>query len=190
MNDKIKFLIGQKKRYLNEIASRISDFKLNGKDLGVFVEIEEDGHLRTPRNFEDEHVVLSSEEYDKLSKKDKKKYDKEYHESTRYLISCFNECNKKYIDMFEQLELSEKIDVLQFEINALQVDETRAKAYYSTLSRKSIEEKQSKFDVKKKLSDVQIEEISQEITQINYLQDQLKLKQTMLVELKKQYDAE
>ena len=187
MNDKIKFLIGQKKRYLNEIASRIADFKLNGKDLGVFVAIEEDGHLRTPRNFEDEHIVLSSEEYDKLSKKDKKKYDKEYHESTRYLVACFNECNKKYIDMFEQLELSEKIDVLQFEINALQIDEIRAKAYYTTLSRKTIEQKQANFDSKKKLTDEQIDEISQEITQIKYLQDQLKIKQDAISELKKEY---
>ena len=183
MNDRIKFVTGQKKRFLNEISARIAKFKLQGKDLGVFVTIEEDGHLRLPRDFVDEYVNLTSEQYEKLSKKEKAKYDKQYNESTRYLIVCYNNCNKKYLDLFDALDTQEKLDLLRAEINGLAADQARANGFLAVLSRESAERKQKELGIRGKLDDNQVEEFNQEVAQINYIQQALKFKQAQFEKL-------
>ena len=183
MNERIKFVAGQKKRFLNEICARIAKFKLQGKDLGVFVTIEDDGHLRLPRDFVDEYVNLTSEQYEALSKKEKAKYDKQYNESTRYLIVCYNNCNKKYLDLVEKLDVDEKISLLKFELNNLLNDQARAKGFMGALSRETAEKKQKELGIKGKLSDEQVEEVNQEIAQIKYIEQELKYKKAQLEKL-------
>ena len=183
MSERIKFVSGQKKRFLNEIAARIAKFKLQGKDLGVFVTIEDDGHLRLPRDFVDEYVNLTSEQYEKLSKKEKAKYDKQYNESTRYLIVCYNDCNKKYLELVDELDADAKLALLKNEVSNLVNDEIRAKGFMSVLSRETAEKKQKELGIKGKLSDEQVEEVNQEVAQINYIQDALKYKKAQLEKL-------
>lgn len=180
MDERIKFVIGQKKRYLNEITSRIANFKLAGKDLGIFVSIKPDGNLLTPRNFVDEQAEISKEDYAKLSKKEKKEYDSQYLSSTKCLIENYNLANKKYAQLFEGLSTEEKIDVLQTEIHDLQIEYTRACAYQNTLAKQSREKKQAELGAKadNQLSDDQIAEVNQEVSQIKYIETELKNKTT------------
>lgn len=185
MNERIKFVSVQKKRFLNEISARIAKFKLQGKDLGVFVTIEDDGHLRLPRDFVDECVNLTSEQYEALSKKEKAKYDKQYAESTRYLIVCYNNANKKYLDLVEKLDFNEKENLLRLEIKNLSNDCARAKAYFDILSRETAENKQKEYGIKGKLIDEQIEEFNQEISQFKYIEQALKFKKAKLANIQK-----
>ena len=71
MNERLRFVIGQKRRILNEITSRLAKFKLDGKNDGVFVELKNDGSLDIPKNFIDEDMPILRDEYTKLSKKEK-----------------------------------------------------------------------------------------------------------------------
>src|SRR5574344_482738 len=146
MDDRIKFVIGQKKRMLNEISSRIAKFKLDGKDLGDFVNVKQDGSLFVPKEFADEDMPVLQNEYSKLSKKEKKVYDDHYHQSTTYLIQCYNESNKKYKDLFDTLDVYDKLDVLNFQTNDLQTEQKRANSYLATLSRQSEERKQNELN--------------------------------------------
>lgn len=187
MNERIKFVIGQKKRYLNEISSRIANFKLQGKDLGVFVSIKPDGNLLTPRDFVDEQIQISKEDYAKLSKKQKKQIDDQYLSSTKCLIDSFNLANKKYAQIFDALSNAEKIEVLQTEINSLQVDYTRASAYQNTLAKQSQEKIQAKLGAEdNQLTEEQIVEVNQEVCQIKYIEAELKNKTLQLEKLKAQ----
>ena len=75
MEDRIKFIFGQKKRLLNEITTKTAQYKLEGKNLGIYLTLEEDGHLKTPRDFDDAILPNLEVEYAKLTKKEKKAYD-------------------------------------------------------------------------------------------------------------------
>lgn len=183
MNERISFVTAQKKRFLNEITSRIAKFKLQGKDLGVFVTIEDDGHLRLPRDFVDEFVNLTSEQYEQLSKKEKAKYDNQYSKSTRYLIVCYNNYNKKYLELFENLDKEAKIELLKAEISTLLIDEVRANGYLNALTREGAEKKHAELGFKGKLSDEQVEEYNQEVSQVKYISQELKNKQNQLEKL-------
>ena len=182
MNERIRFVIAQKKRYLNEISSRIAKFKLEGKDLGVYVTVKADGNLSTPRDFVDECEVLTSAEQEKLTKKERAKYEEKYAKSTRYLIVCYNDCNKKFESMFAELSKQERADVLKYEVNALQGEDARAKAYCNALTREWVEKKQKELGFKGQLSDEQVKEYVEEVSQTNYMKDQLKFKQNALAE--------
>ena len=184
MEDRIKFIVGQKKRLLNELTTKTANYKLEGKNLGVFLVIESDGHIRTPREFDDVALPTLSEEYEKLTKKEKNAYDKKYCQSATYLIKNYNEANKKYQDIFQELDVFGKIDLLKEEINNLQLEQKRANIYFSTLARQSDERKMAELGAKKKLTDEQIVEVNQEITQINYINQSLDAKTKLLEELK------
>ena len=184
MNERIKFIVGQKKRLLNEISSRVSSFKLKGENLGVFLTIESDGHLKKPRDFEDLDLPVLSTEYAKLSAKEKKAYDKKYYASVSFLIDNFNEANKKYNEIFNEFDVYDKMDLLKEEISALKLEEKRAGIYLSTLEKYDEEKIREKLGSKKKLSEQQILEVNQEVTQINYIQASLALKTAQLEELK------
>jgi len=184
MNERVKFIDGQKRRLLNEITSRVSNFKLAGKNLGVYLTIEEDGHIRVPRDFVDFELPVLSTEYSKLSAKEKRAYDKKYYQSASYLIDNYNEANKKYIAIYDELDIYEKMDLLKEEINLLKSDEKRANIYLSTLSKQSEEKMRDKLGSKKKLTEKQLLEINEEITQIKYIQASLNFKNSMLEDLK------
>ena len=184
MNERISFIEGQKKRLLNQISSKVAEFKLAGKNLGVFLTIEEDGHLRKPRDFEDIGLPVLSTEYSKLTKKEKHAYDKKYFKSVSFLIDCYNEANKKYLSAFEELDVYEQIDVLQAQIKALQLEEKRADIYTATLLKQDREKLSDKLDSKKVLSMNKIIEINEEVSQINYIKASLALKQSSLEKLK------
>lgn len=185
MEERLKFVIGQKKRYLNKISEKMTEFKLKGKNLGVCLTIENDGHLRTPRDFVDLDLPVLTTEYAKLSKKEKRAYDEIYATSTTCLIENFNEANKRYNTLFEELDVYDKMDCLKEEINNLFIDQKRANAYFATVGRQSEEKMQSKFDTNKKLSESELLEINEEVTQIKYLSKQIELKQNLLAELRK-----
>ena len=184
MNERLEFVVGQKKRLLNQLSSRLSDYKIEGKNLGIFLTIEEDGHLRVPRDFVDPELPVLDVEYAKLTKKEKTAYDKIYYQSISFLIDSYNEANKKYNDIFEEFDVYEKMDTLNQEIRDLEQEEKRANLYLNTLAKQSEERQQAKFESKKKLSEQQLLEANQEITQINYIQESLKNKTKLLQEIK------
>lgn len=184
MNERIKFIEGQKKRLLNQISSKLADFKTNGKNLGVFLTIEEDGHLKKPRDFEDIDLPVISTEYAKLSAKEKRSYDKKYYQSVSFIIENYNEANKKYNSIFEELDVYEKMDMLKEEISALKLEEKRADIYLATLAKQSEEKMREKLGSKKKLTEQQILEVNEEITQVNYIKASLNLKSNLLDKLK------
>ena len=126
MEERIKFIVGQKKRYLNQIASKMADFKLKGKNLGIFFAIEKDGHIRVSRNFEDFDLPEIDKDYSKLTKAEKKAYDKYYLSSVTYLVNCYNEANKKYNSIFEGMNNADKQNLLREEINALNLEYKKA----------------------------------------------------------------
>lgn len=184
MEETIKFIVGQKKRYLNLISSKLANQKLHKKNLGIFLTIEKDGHLRMPRDFFDAELPTLEEDYSKLSKKQKDAYDKIYYASLTYLVQCFNDANKKYNTIFETLDVYDKIDVLKEELNTLLVEQKRANVYLATLERQSKEKTASKFENGDRLTNQQIVESNQEITQIKYIDMQIELKQALLEELR------
>lgn len=184
MNERLNFIEGQKKRLLNQITTKVADFKLKGEDLGVFLTVEEDGHIRVPRDFIDLDLPVLSTEYSKLTAKEKRAYDKKYHASVSFVIDSYNEANKKYNAIFEELDVYEKMDDLKESINALKSEEKRADIYLSTLAKQSEEKMREKLGSKKKLSEAQILEVNQEITQVNYIKASLNLKTSALEKLK------
>ena len=184
MNERLKFVVGQKKRLLNQISSRISNFKIEDKNVGIFLSIEEDGHLRVPRDFVDPELPTLLAEYGKLTKKEKQAYDKKYFASTSFLIDSYNEANKKYNSIFEEFDVYEKIDTLNEEIRELEAEQKRANLYLNTLARQSKQKQQAKFDSKTKLSEKVILEVNQEITQIAYIEAGIRIKTKLLNELK------
>lgn len=184
MDARLKFVVGQKKRTLNEISSRVAGFKQNGKNLGVFLTLENDGHLRTPREFVDEDMPVLSKEYNKLTKKEKEVYNKHYLKTTTYLIETYNDANKKYTSIFESLDVYEKLDELKEELNDLSLEQKRANIYFASLIKQSEDKKQKKFENYKKLTTEQLVEINQEITQIKYIEKQIELKTKLMEELK------
>ena len=184
MEERIKFIVGQKKRYLNQIASKFADQKLHKKNLGVFLTIEKDGHIRTPREFIDAELPTLDVGHAKLSKKEKAVYDKIYYASLTYLVDCFNEANKKYNAIFDSLDVYDKMELLKEEVNTLLVEQKRANAYFAALDRQSREKTLSKFENGDRLTEQQLMESNQEITQIKYIDAQLTLKQTLLEELR------
>lgn len=184
MEERIKFIVGQKKRYLNQIASKMADYKLKGKNLGIFLTIEKDGHIRTPRDFEDYDLPKIDKDYSKLAKAEKKQYDKYYLVSLTYLVNCYNEANKKYNTIFEDMEDSEKAMLLKEEINMLSLEQKKAEIYLTTLSKQDKEKQQSKLG-KKNLTKAQILEVNEEITQVKYIENELANKTELYNELQK-----
>lgn len=184
MDERLKFVVGQKKRTLNEITARIAKFKQEGKNLGVFLTLEDDGHLRTPRDFVDKDMPVMAKEYSKLTAREKKIYDSHYVKSTTYLIATYNEANKKYNEIFETLDVYDKLDELKEELNALNIEYKRANIYLATLPKQSEERMEKKFENYKKLTDEQLTEINDEITQIKYLEKSINLKTKLYNELK------
>jgi hypothetical protein len=184
MNERLKFIEGQKKRLLNQISSKVAEFKMNGKNLGVFLTIEEDGHLKKPRDFEDLDLPVLNTEFSKLTTKEKRAYDKKYYSSVSFVIDSYNEANKKYNAIFEELDVYEKMDTIKEEISALKLEEKRADIYLATLSKQSEEKLCEKLGSKKKLTEQQILEVNEEITQVNYIKASLNLKTSLLNNLK------
>ncbi len=186
MNERLRFVIGQKRRILNEITSRLAKFKLDGKNGGVFVTLKNDGSLDIPKDFIDEDMPILRDEYTKLSKKEKQVYDDHYHQSTTYLISNFNEANKKYKSLFNALDVYDKIDTLKEELNNLVAEQRRANIYFATLNRQSEEKRQNELNKNgtTPLTDKQILEINQEITQIKYIDKAIEIKSKLMQELK------
>lgn len=182
MEERIKFIVGQKKRYLNQIASKMADYKLRGKNLGIFLTLEKDGHIRTPRDFEDFDLPNIDKDYSKLNKQEKKEYDKYYLVSLTYLVNCYNEANKKYNGIFENLNEDEKRNLLKEEINMLALDQKKAEIYLTTLSKQDKEKQQSKLG-KKNLTKAQILEVNEEITQVKYIENELAIKTELYNEL-------
>lgn len=180
MEDRLAFVIGQKKRLLNEIVSRMANFKANGKNLGVQFTLLDDGSLQAPKNFENEIMPIQRAEYNRLTKAEKKVYDEHFCQSTAYLIQAYNEANDKYNAIFEQLDVHDKIDVLNREVKELSIDEARANAYLASLSKRSAESRLNQLDPNVQLSDEQVLEINEEITQINYIKTALKTKDKQL----------
>lgn len=184
MEERIKFIVGQKKRYLNQITSKMADYKLRGKNLGIFLTLEKDGHIRTPRDFEDFDLPNIDKDYSKLNKQEKKEYDKYYLVSLTYLVNCYNEANKKYNGIFENLNEDEKRNLLKEEINMLALDQKKAEIYLTTLSKQDKEKQQSKLG-KKNLTKAQILEVNEEITQVKYIENELAIKTELYNELQK-----
>ena len=184
MNERISFIEGQKKRLLNQISSKVAEFKLAGKNLGVFLTIEEDGHIRKPRDIEDVDLPVLGVDYSKLTKKEKTAYDKKYFASVSFLIDNYNEANRKYNELFDELDVYEKMDLLQSQIKALQIEEKRADIYTATLLKQSEEKLSDKLDSNKVLSMDKLVEINKEVSQINYIKASLALKQSSLEKLK------
>ena len=184
MNERLNFVVGQKKRLLNQISSRISNFKVEGKNLGVTLSVEEDGHLRVPRDFVDPELPVSEMEYAKLGKKEKQAYDKKYYASVSFLIDSYNEANKKYNAIFEEFDVYEKMDTLNEELRELELEQKRANLYLTTLAKQSEEKMREKLGSKKKLSEAQILEVNEEITQVNYIKTKLSINSIALEKLK------
>ena len=184
MNERLNFIEGQKKRLLNLISEKVADFKLKGENLGVFLTIEEDGHIRVPRDFIDLDLPVISTDYSKLTAKEKRAYDKKYVNSVSFLIDNYNEANKKFNVIFEELDVYEKMDALKELINSLKLEEKRAGIYLSTLAKQSGEKMREKLGSKKKLSEAQILEVNEEITQVNYIKTKLSINSSALEKLK------
>ena len=184
MNERLNFIEGQKKRLLNLISQKVAEFKLKGENLGIYLTIEEDGHIRVPRDFQDLDLPVLSTEYAKLTKKEKKAYDKKYFASVSFLIDNYNEANKKFNAIFEELDMYEKMDTLKELINSLKLEEKRAGIYLSTLAKQSEEKMREKLGSKKKLSEAQILEVNEEITQVNYIKANSNIKVNLLEKLK------
>ena len=184
MDERLKFVVGQKKRTLNEISARVAKFKQDGKNLGVFLTIEDDGHIRTPRDFVDEDMPVMAKEYSKMTAKEKKVYNSHYVKSTTFLIDTYNEANRKYNDIFETLDVYDKLDELKEELNVLNLEYKRAGIYLATLAKQSDEKLEKKFDNYKKLTDEQLVEINDEITQVKYIEKSIALKTKLVEQLK------
>ena len=182
MEERIKFIVGQKRRYLNQISSKMADFKLKGKNLDIYFTIEKDGHLRVPRDFVDIELPEIDKDYSKLSKAEKKVYDKYYLSSVTYLVSCYNEANKKYNVIFDGMADTETQTLLREEINMLSFDLKKAEMYLTGLSKQDKEKQQDKLG-KKNLTKSQILEVNEEITQIKYINSEIANKTNMLKDL-------
>ena len=184
MNERLNFIEGQKKRLLNLISEKVAGFKLKGENLGIFLTVEEDGHLRVPRDFTDLDLPVLSTEYSKLTAKEKRAYNKKYVSSVSFLIDNYNEANKKFNSIFEELDVYEKMDVLKEHISLLKLEEKRANIYLSTLEKQSKEKIREKLGSKKKLTEAQILEVNEEITQVNYIKTKLNINSSALEKLK------
>ena len=150
----------------NAITNRIRPD--NTIEETFYFTIEKDGHLRVPRDFVDIELPEIDKEYSKLNKAEKKEYDKYYLISVTYLVSCYNEANKKYNAIFEGMNIDEKQTLLREEINMLNLDLKKAEMYLAGLAKQDKEKQQDKLG-KKNLTKAQILEVNEEITQIKYI---------------------
>lgn len=186
MNERLKFVIGQKRRLLNEIASRCADFKREGKNLNVNLTLSAYGNIVVPEGFVFEYLPVTREEYAKLTAKKKQVYDEHYRTTAMFLIEQYNEANKRYRDLFDKLDDYDKIDVLREELATLKQEQKRANIYFATLSRQSAERKQEELGANIELSEKQIVDINEEITQIRYINAMISQKEKLVEKIKEQ----